>query len=61
MQHSLNEVFPRELGRKISVAQEIRHASDYDEFYLVTKEETEDQIESARELIKLVETFLTNN
>ena len=54
------EVFPRELGRRISVAQEIRHASDYDEFYLVTKEETQAQIESARELIKLVEIFLTN-
>jgi len=29
---------PIELGRRISVAQAIRHASDYDEFYLVTKE-----------------------
>ena len=54
------EIFPRELGRRISVAQEIRHASDYDEFYLVTKEETRAGIESARELIKLVEIFLTN-
>lgn len=54
------EVFPRELGRRISVAQEIRHASDYDEFYLVTKEETEVQIETAKELIKLVEEFLIN-
>lgn len=54
------EVFSRELGRRISLAQEIRHASDYDEFYLVTKEETEAQIKSARELIELVEIFLIN-
>lgn len=28
------EVFPREVGKKISRAEEIRHASDYDDFYL---------------------------
>lgn len=55
------EIFPRELGRRISVAQEIRHASDYDEFYLVTKGETKAQIESAKELIKLVGIFLEKN
>ena len=27
------EIFPREIGRKISRAEEIRHASDYDDFY----------------------------
>ena len=29
------EIFPREIGRKIGAAEEIRHASDYDDFYLV--------------------------
>lgn len=28
------EIFPREIGRKISEAEEIRHASDYDNFYI---------------------------
>ena len=27
------EIFPREVGRKIGEAEEIRHASDYDDFY----------------------------
>lgn len=27
-------IFPRELGRKISETEEIRHASDYDDFYI---------------------------
>lgn len=26
------EIFPREIGRKIGMAEEIRHASDYDDF-----------------------------
>ena len=28
------EIFPRKLGRKIVEAEEIRHASDYDDFYI---------------------------
>ena len=27
-------IFPREIGRKIGQAEEIRHASDYDDFYI---------------------------
>ena len=32
-------VFPKEMGRKIGQAEEIRHASDYDDFYIASKEE----------------------
>ena len=39
------EIFPREVGRKIGEAEEIRHASDYDDFYIASKEETERQID----------------
>lgn len=52
------ERFPRELGRLISRAQEIRHASDYDEFYLASREETEKQIKTAEILLKAVEEYL---
>ena len=51
-------VFPREMGRKIGQAEEIRHASDYDDFYLATKEEAEEQIQTAKELVKLVEEYV---
>ena len=34
-------VFPKEMGRKIGQAEEIRHASDYDDFYIASKEESE--------------------
>lgn len=55
------EVFPREMGRKISRAEEIRHASDYDDFYIATREKSQEQIETAEELIKMVEEYCENN
>lgn len=51
------EIFSRELGKKIAVAEEIRHASDYSDFYIATINETQKQIESARELIECIEEY----
>lgn len=55
-----NGIFPREMGRKIGEAEEIRHASDYDDFYLASREESERQIETAEEFIKLAEAYCKN-
>ena len=33
------EIFPKEIGRKIAGVEEIRHASDYDDFYIANKDE----------------------
>lgn len=52
------EIFSRELGRKIAGAEEIRHASDYDDFYIATKDETKEQIETAEELIAQIEVYI---
>jgi len=52
------EVFSRELGRRISKAEIVRHDSDYNEFYLVTKEETMQQVETAEILLQAVEEYL---
>ncbi len=51
------EIFPREIGRKIGAAEEIRHASDYDDFYLVNKEETLQQISTAQEFLKMAREY----
>lgn len=40
------------------IAQEIRHASDYDEFYIASREETEKQIACAEELLAEVQQYL---
>ncbi len=52
------KIFSRELGRKISEAVEIRHASDYDDFYIATREEAEEQIETAKELLRQIEIYV---
>ena len=52
------EIFPREVGRKIGEAEEIRHASDYDDFYIATREEAEEQIQTAKELVSRVEEYV---
>ena len=51
------EIFSRKLGRKIVEAEEIRHASDYDDFYIASKEESEQQISVADEFIILAEKY----
>lgn len=50
--------FPSEVGRDIAKAAKIRHASDYDEFYIASREEAERQIKTAETLILLIEEFL---
>lgn len=52
------EIFPRELGRKIVKAEEIRHASDYDTFYIASKEVTSQQIGTAVRILELAEAYL---
>lgn len=49
------EIFPRPLGHRIAEAAEIRHASDYDDFYIATKEESAETIRTAEELIAVIE------
>lgn len=51
------EIFPREIGRKIGEAEEIRHASDYDDFYIASREEAERQIMVTDEFVQLVEKY----
>lgn len=51
------EIFPREIGREIGEAEEIRHASDYDDFYIAIREETERQVMVAEEFLRLVERY----
>ena len=53
-------IFPKMIGRKISQAQRIREDSDYDDDYEPSFEKTEQQINTAQELIDLVEIYVNN-
>lgn len=52
------EKFPRNLGRKISDAFEVRDDSDYDDEFIVEPNITEEQIETAKELLKLADEYV---
>lgn len=52
------KIFSRELGKRISEARFYREKSDYVDFYIISKEECESQIETARETIKCVEEYI---
>ena len=51
------EIFPREIGKRIASMEEIRHASDYDDFYVTTLEEVNEQIATAEDFIQMVESY----
>ncbi len=52
------EIFPRSLGKGISMLQLIREQSDYDDMYVASKQESEMQLSTAKELIALVKEYL---
>ena len=55
------EIFPRRLGSRISNASTLREDLDYDDDFIVKPEETAIQIETAKELIHLVEEYIEKN
>lgn len=52
------EKLPKELSQTIDSLVEIRQGSDYDDFYIVSKEDVCEQLENAKAFIAIVETYL---
>ncbi len=53
-----SEKFPKLLGRKIGNLKQIREEADYDDFYIASKEEAEEQIKTAELVIQEVKEYL---
>ena len=53
-----NETFPKKMGRKISIASRMREDSDYEDEFVVEPDDTKAQIETAKELLDLVENYI---
>ena len=51
-------IFSRELGKRIGESRFYREQSDYVDFYIITKEECEEQINTAEIFLKEVEKYL---
>lgn len=54
------EIFPKSIGHRVSKASAIREDSDYDDEFIVSPDVTKQQIETAEELISLVEKYIKN-
>ena len=53
-------IFSRDIGRKVSKLEVIRHKSDYDQFYIASKEEAEEQTEVAQLVVEEVERYISS-
>lgn len=52
------EIFPREIGRKLGTLQRVREKSDYDDFYIASREKAEEQFQTAELVIGEVKKHL---
>lgn len=58
MNYLKTEILPKTLSPMIDALVEIRQGSDYDDFYVVSKEEVCEQLENAKVFVSEVEKFL---
>ena len=55
-----NGVFDAELSHIIDSLKDARQSSDYDDFYLISKEEVSQQVDNAERFIMEIESYLNN-
>ena len=55
------EIFPKNMGRRISDASRMREDSDYGDEFVVRSEDTLAQIETAEEMIKLTDEYINKS
>ncbi|MEY8434024.1 HEPN domain-containing protein [Lachnospiraceae bacterium 48-42] len=54
-------MFPKTIGRKLGILKQIREDSDYDDFYIASKEEAHEQIETAKLVLEKIQEYLKVN
>ena len=54
-----NGTFTTDDYQKVARMEQIRNASDYDDFYIANKEETRQQVENAEYLVDKIERYIT--
>ena len=52
------DIFSREIGRRLGTLKQLREKSDYDDFYIASREKAEEQIETAKLILRSVEEYL---
>lgn len=54
-----NGIFDIELSDFLTIASDARNSSDYDDFYIISRDEVNNQIDNAERLCKDVESYLS--
>ena len=54
------EIFNKEFSRIVQEAFEVRQEADYEDFYVISKEEVEIQMSNAKKFVDAVEEYLKN-
>ena len=54
-----SSIFSREIGRRLATLKQLREKSDYDDFYIASREQVERQLDSAGVIIKSICEYLT--
>ncbi len=56
--HVKNGEFPKDISKMISMAMDCRQKSDYEDFYVASKNDAKAQVDNAEHIIDLVEDYL---
>ncbi|MDY5030319.1 MAG: HEPN domain-containing protein [Blautia sp.] len=52
------EIFTKELGRRLGTLKQLREKSDYDDFYIASKENAMEQIETAEIVLQSIKEYI---
>lgn len=53
-----NDIFPRELGKRLGRIKMVREESDYSDFFIASEEDATKQYETAKYIVETVRTYL---
>ncbi len=52
-------IFSREIGKRLGTLKQLREKSDYDDFYIASKEKAVEQIETAKAILQVIKEYLS--
>lgn len=52
------EIFPREMGRRLAELKQLREKSDYDDFYIASRDKAAEQIRTAEYVLEKIKEYL---
>ena len=53
-------IFPQEMSKTLDQLVQVRQGSDYDDFYVISKEEVAQQLQNAKQFVDAVEQYLSS-